>query len=62
MVGFDDHDLAAAMGLTTIRQRVRELGAIAAQRMLTISVERPDAVHELMPVELVVRDTTAGPH
>jgi len=61
IVGFDDHDLAGAYGLTTMRQRVRELGTIAAQRMLALSEVNGDTAAELMPVELVVRDSTAPP-
>ena len=61
VVGFDDHDLAGAYGLTTMRQRVRELGTIAAQRMLALAVVDGDTAAEVMPVELVVRDSTAPP-
>ena len=61
VVGFDDHDLAGAYGLTTMRQRVRELGTIAAQRMLAMSESDGDTAAELMPVDLVVRDSTAPP-
>ena len=62
IVGFDDHNQAEAAGLTTIRQRVHELGVLAAQRMLAFSDHDRDASHELMPVELVVRHTTGSPH
>lgn len=62
VIGFDDHDQAEAAGLTTIRQQVRQLGVVAAQRMLAFSDVDRDGSHELMPVELVVRHTTASPH
>lgn len=62
VVGFDDHDQAEAAGLTTIRQRVRQLGVMAAERMLAFSDHDRDGSHEIVPVELVVRDTTATPH
>jgi len=61
VVGFDDHDLADAFGLTTMRQRVRDLGSTAAHRMLALSTAEPGGATELMPVEVVVRDTTAPP-
>jgi DNA-binding LacI/PurR family transcriptional regulator len=61
IVGFDDHDLASAYGLTTMRQRVRELGTIAAQRMLALPEADGEAAAESMPVELVVRDSTRPP-
>ncbi len=62
VVGFDDHNMAEAAGLTTIRQRVRELGVLAAQRMVAFADQDREGSHELVPVELVVRHTTSGPH
>ncbi|NND02714.1 MAG: substrate-binding domain-containing protein, partial [Acidimicrobiia bacterium] len=62
VVGFDDHSQAEAAGLTTIRQRVRELGVMAAQRMLGFGDDHHDTSHELVPIELVVRHTTSSPH
>ncbi|MCP3973852.1 MAG: LacI family transcriptional regulator [bacterium] len=61
IIGFDDHDLAEATGLSTMRQRVRRLGSLAAERMLSLPDHDSGRVHELMPVELVVRDSTAPP-
>ncbi len=61
IIGFDDHDLAEATGLSTMRQRVRQLGSLAAERMLSLPDHDSGRVHELMPVELVVRDSTAPP-
>ena len=55
IVGFDDHDIAEAMSLTTMRQPVRYLGALGAERMLEASVAGP--LHETVRVELVVRDS-----
>jgi LacI family transcriptional regulator, repressor for deo operon, udp, cdd, tsx, nupC, and nupG len=59
VVGFDDHSVADAFGLTTIHQPVRELGRRAAQRMLNL-VDRGGgpAGHEILSVELVVRSST----
>lgn len=61
VVGFDDHEVAAVMGLTTVRQDPQAMGAAAA-RILISTIERRD----LTPVErrfdltLVVRSSTAG--
>ncbi len=63
IIGFDDVPLAALStpGITTIRQPMEEMGAAAARRVL-------DALHEgrslgsglqMLPPELVLRDSTA---
>ena len=36
VVGFDDHDFAQAMGLTTMRQSVGEMGMTAATTVLSL--------------------------
>lgn len=62
VVGFDDHDAARPLGLTTVRQPAFAEGAAAAGLLLDemaghgTSPGRWEA-----PVELVVRDTTAPP-
>ena len=58
----DDDDLAAGFGLTTMRQPVHELGAAAAT-LLIEGLEGRESVEggRLMPVDLVVRDTTGPP-
>jgi DNA-binding LacI/PurR family transcriptional regulator len=59
VVGFDDHALAAAFDLTTVRQVPRDLGALAAvilvEAMADPTVRHPDAD---LPTELVVRGST----
>lgn len=62
VMGFDDHDLAAPLDLTTIRQPVLEQGALAA-RMLTRALADPDAGPGIQTVAttLVVRGSTAPP-
>lgn len=60
IVGFDDHTVSESIGLTTIRQPVRELGRRAAERALLASSEEPCGnEHELLPIELIVRGSTA---
>ena len=60
IVGFDDHELSAVMGLTTVRQSVDKLGEEAA-RLLLDRVEQPrqDPEAKAWGVELVVRSSTA---
>lgn len=59
VVGFDDHSISEAFGLTTVHQPVRELGRRAAQRMLDLVERGPGTSgHEMLRVELVVRSST----
>ena len=61
VIGFDDIELAIYAGLTTVRQPLRESGSLGARLLLEAlrGEEAPAAdVHEL-PLELVVRSTTA---
>jgi DNA-binding LacI/PurR family transcriptional regulator len=63
IVGIDDHDLAAVFGLTTVRQDVSAQGVAAAQTLLgLLGLVTPESIPEqTFPVELVVRESTAGP-
>jgi LacI family repressor for deo operon, udp, cdd, tsx, nupC, and nupG len=65
VVGFDDIDMAGSYvpALTTIRQDRELLGRTAAQRLLArlTGTATGPAVEELLPVELVVRGSTAPP-
>jgi DNA-binding LacI/PurR family transcriptional regulator len=62
VVGFDDHPVSDAAGLTTVRQPVRTIGRFGAQVLL----ERLEGIgtthHREMPLSLVVRATTGVPH
>lgn len=64
LVGYDDYTLMEYLSppLTTIRQPLAALGATAA-RLLAAKVrgQVPTAVHHVLPVELVVRGSTAPP-
>ncbi len=58
VIGFDDHDLSEAMGLTTMRQAVDEMGVRAAQTALALIDNEP--VSDITwDVPLMVRETTA---
>jgi LacI family transcriptional regulator, repressor for deo operon, udp, cdd, tsx, nupC, and nupG len=60
IVGFDDHDVAAYLGLTTVRQDVQRLGERAAELLVGhLTGEVTEVVHEVAPTRLVVRGTTA---
>jgi DNA-binding LacI/PurR family transcriptional regulator len=64
VIGVDDHELAAAAGLTTVRQPVVEQGRTAAGLLLAALAPKTGAAHVsehvLLPVELVERCST-GP-
>jgi LacI family transcriptional regulator len=64
VVGFDDTPVArlAAPPLTTVRQPLREMGAVAVRTALRLSAgERVDSHHVELATELVVRRSTAHP-
>lgn len=59
IVGFDDHEVSDAVGLTTVRQPVTQIGAFAARAMLhRLDDEPADPVHLVVDTALVVRGTT----
>ena len=59
VIGFDDHDLAEALGLTTMRQAVDEIGVRAAATVLAL-IDGSEPVSEITwDVPLMVRETTA---
>jgi LacI family transcriptional regulator, galactose operon repressor len=61
VVGFDDIEVAAYVGLTTVRQPLLESGRRGAELLLQ-ALDGPPArpLRELLPLELIVRGTT-GP-
>lgn len=62
IVGFDDHDLARAFGLTTMRQAVVDMGRWATTMLLeAIEGAVADPIHREAEVHLVVRQSTAPP-
>jgi LacI family transcriptional regulator len=62
VTGWDDVMAARYAGLTTVRQPMRELGAMAA-RLLDelITGSRTEPRHEVLPTELVVRTSSTRP-
>ncbi|HYN29575.1 MAG TPA: LacI family DNA-binding transcriptional regulator [Dermatophilaceae bacterium] len=64
VVGVDDHYLSAVLGLTTVRQDVAAQGRRAAELLLAAleADEPPLACTELVPTELVVRESSGPAH
>jgi DNA-binding LacI/PurR family transcriptional regulator len=62
VVGFDDLEIAEHLGISTIRQPLYDSGARGASMLLDLmQAETRKAEHIEMPVELVVRSSTAPP-
>jgi LacI family transcriptional regulator len=63
VVGFDDLDVAAYVGLTTVRQPLHQSGRRGIQLLLAaLHHGSGSPVEERLPLELVVRHTTAPPN
>ena len=63
VIGFDDIEMAAYMGLTTVRQPLRYSGARGARLLVELSEAevRPEPVAEKLRLDLIKRRTTARP-
>jgi LacI family transcriptional regulator, repressor for deo operon, udp, cdd, tsx, nupC, and nupG len=64
IAGFDDHEVAAVLALTTVRQDPEWQGATAAQLLLDLDeqgAEHPPPRHVVADTELVVRASTGPP-
>jgi DNA-binding LacI/PurR family transcriptional regulator len=62
IIGYDDIELAEYLGLTTVRQLLYESGQRGVELLLDILQEQQnEPVCETLPIELVVRSTTAPP-
>ena len=60
VIGFDDHPVSIAFGLTTIRQPVRDIGRLGARLMLDQLEGFGTVMHH--PIELtLVERITCGP-
>lgn len=62
VAGFDDHDMAEMLDLTTIAQPVPEQGELVARALLTaLTPKAPPPRAETIPTRLVVRGSTGPP-
>ncbi len=62
VIGYDDIEIAEYLGLTTIRQQLFESGVRGVELLLeTLDTPPHEPVCQVLPVELVVRGTTAAP-
>ena len=62
VIGFDDIDMAAPLGLSTVRQPLRNSGARGAARLATLLRGMTvSPLREVLPLEVVARRTTAAP-
>jgi LacI family repressor for deo operon, udp, cdd, tsx, nupC, and nupG len=63
VIGIDDHDLAAVLGLTTVAQPAAEQGRLGASALLQAlaGTAATPARLEVLPTRLVVRESTAPP-
>ncbi|MCC6438402.1 MAG: LacI family DNA-binding transcriptional regulator [Acidimicrobiales bacterium] len=62
LIGYDDIDIAAFVGLSTIRQPLELSGQRAAELLIGAinSEDRPAAFSDVLPLELIVRSTTGA--
>ncbi|WEV73907.1 LacI family DNA-binding transcriptional regulator [Bifidobacterium sp. ESL0798] len=62
IVGFDDIDYASQVGLTTVHQNPKEMGATIAQSTLQLlNGEKTSIKHETLDPQIVFRTSTAPP-
>lgn len=63
VIGFDDHDLAEAVDLTTVAQPIREQGQLAARLLLReMGHDVPAIPTTVLPTQLVIRGSTGPLH
>jgi LacI family transcriptional regulator len=63
VIGFDDIDSAALLGLSTVRQPLGDSGAEGARRLCALmSGERVSPLRQQLALEVVQRSTTASVH
>lgn len=63
IVGFDDHEMASVVELTSVAQPVQEQGELGARMLVDGMGEEPDQdpVDVVLPTRLVIRGSTAPP-
>ena len=60
IIGYDDLEIAEYLGLTTIRQLLYKSGQRGVELLMAaIRESPPEPIFEILPTELVIRDTTA---
>jgi DNA-binding LacI/PurR family transcriptional regulator len=62
VIGFDDHPVSEAVGLTTVRQPVRSIGRTGARVLLGLLHGAARSRQHHMPLTLVERSSTGVPH
>jgi DNA-binding LacI/PurR family transcriptional regulator len=63
VIGMGDHEMASVVDLTTVAQRVREQGALAARLLLDLLDGTLEGdVDVIVPTRLVVRGSTGAPY
>ena len=61
VTGFDNSTFSGEVGLTTVRQKPYDMAVAAARKALDLIEGRTlDQPHEIFPVQLLVRDSTAA--
>jgi LacI family transcriptional regulator/LacI family repressor for deo operon, udp, cdd, tsx, nupC, and nupG len=58
VIGFDDIEMAEVLGLTTVRQPLRETGARGVELLLSAIDGDAEPTEELAPLTVVARRTT----
>ena len=62
VIGFDDIEMAAQLGLSTVRQPLRDSGARGAARLaMLLRGMAVSPLREVLPLEVVARRTTTAP-
>lgn len=61
VVGFDDHPVSESLGLTTVRQSVRDIGRLGARLMLEALEGFGEARHHPVDLVLIERSSTTPP-
>jgi DNA-binding LacI/PurR family transcriptional regulator len=61
VVGFDDHDLAVALDLTTVAQPVTDIGLRAGELAVAVAGGRHAPTEVQLPTRLLLRGTTGPP-
>jgi len=61
VIGFDDHEFARVLNLTTVAQPAFQEGEVLARRVLNQVLHGDEPSTVQLPTELIIRGTTAPP-